>query len=296
MTTAPSRPAVRYHGGKWRLAPWVIAQMPPHRSYVEPFGGAASVLLQKPRAYAEIYNDLDGQIVNLFRVLRDPFAAAELRRLLLLTPYSRRELELAYEDTCDTVEQARRSVVKAQMSFSSDGMHAHQMKGMPARYSPSRGSRSGFRSDSSRSGTTPAHDWASYPDVIPAITARLSGVVIEQRPAIEVIEAHDRPDTLHFVDPPYVHGERTQKSGYGAEMSDDDHRELAASLRTCRGMVMVCGYPSALYDALYDGWHRVSRTAQASGQNGNSERTECLWLNPAAVAAAPSLFSAPVHA
>lgn len=90
----PTRPVLRYMGGKWRLAPWILRHLPPHRTYVEPFGGAASVLLRKPRAYAEIYNDLDGEIVSLFRVLRDPEAAAELVRRIALTPFAREEFDV----------------------------------------------------------------------------------------------------------------------------------------------------------------------------------------------------------
>lgn len=103
-----SRPALRYLGGKWMLAPWIIQHFPPHQIYVEPFGGAASVLLRKPRVHAEIYNDLDGDVVNLFRVLRDPQAAADLIDRIALTPYSRAEFVASYEPTAEPVEWARR--------------------------------------------------------------------------------------------------------------------------------------------------------------------------------------------
>src|SRR3546814_17290747 len=106
-------PVIRYHGGKFRLAPWVIQHFPPHRCYVEPFGGAAGVLIQKPRAYAEVYNDMDGDIVNLFRVLRSQGASAMLTEALALTPYARDEFDAAYEPTDDPVERARRPHVPA---------------------------------------------------------------------------------------------------------------------------------------------------------------------------------------
>ena len=98
-------PAIRYHGGKFRLAAWIIEKMPEHTCYVEPFGGAAGVLLQKPRSYAEVYNDLDGEVVNLFRVLRDPEMNQRLRDACILTPYSREEFCAAREAVTEPVER-----------------------------------------------------------------------------------------------------------------------------------------------------------------------------------------------
>ncbi|TJV23013.1 MAG: DNA adenine methylase, partial [Mesorhizobium sp.] len=147
---APTRPVLRWHGGKWLLAPWIIEHFPAHRIYVEPFGGAASVLLRKPRAYAEVYNDLDGDVVNLFRVLQDPLGGGELMRRLELTPFARAEFELGWDATDDQVERARRLIIRAFMGF---GSNAHSDMG--------RGHKTtGFRANSSRSGTTPAHDWS----------------------------------------------------------------------------------------------------------------------------------------
>ncbi len=114
-------PVIRYHGGKFRLAPWVIRHFPPHTCYVESFGGAAGVLMQKERAYAEVYNDLDGDIVNLFRVLQLEETREQLTRLLVLTPYARGEFDRAWEPTADPVEQARRTIIRAQMGFGSAG-------------------------------------------------------------------------------------------------------------------------------------------------------------------------------
>ena len=139
--TKCKRPIVRYHGGKWKLAPWIIGHLPPHRVYVEPFGGGASVLLRKPRSYAEVYNDLDGEMVNLFRMARDN--GRELLELLRLTPFARDEFAKAYEQASEPIEQARRTVIRAFMGF---GSNAHNRP-------------TGFRSNSNRSGTTPARDW-----------------------------------------------------------------------------------------------------------------------------------------
>ena len=274
----PRRPALRWHGGKWRLAPWILQHLPPHRVYVEPFGGAASVLLRKPRAYAEVYNDLDDEVVTLFRVLRDPGQAAELQRLLELTPFARAEFDDSYGPSNDPIETARRLVVRSYMGF---GSNAHATTGTHR-------AQTGFRANSTRSGTTPALDWKNYPAEIGQIVQRLRGVVIEHRPAIEVLRAHDGPLTLHYVDPPYLHGTRSlgnthcRKKFYRHEMTDADHAALLAWLRQATGMVVLSGYPSELYDSTLPDWRRVETVAQADGAR---KRVEVLWINPQACAA-----------
>lgn len=268
----PSRPVLRWHGGKWLLAPWIIAHLPPHRVYVEPFGGAASVLLRKPRAYAEIYNDLDSELVNLFRVLRGP-RAAELIDQLRLTPFAREEFFAAYEPNLDPVECARRMIIRSLMGFGSTG---------------AMGRSTGFRANSNRSGATPAHDWANYPALLPEIVQRMTGVVIEQLDALNVMRRHDGRETLHYVDPPYVHETRSggnphcAKHKYRHEMDDAAHAALLAGLCDLAGMVVLSGYPHPLYDDALAGWRRVERVALADGAR---ERTEVLWINPAAAAA-----------
>jgi len=286
----PTRPVLRYHGGKWRLAPWVISHFPPHRVYVEPFGGAASVLMRKPRSYAEVYNDLDGEVVNVFRVLRDPVLSSELETLLCLTPFSRVEFESAYEvatEQLSEVERARRTIVKAFMGFGSNAIHAGKPRGMRTRAS-TWGHDTGFRANSHRSGTTPAHDWSRYPVHIHVFRDRLAGVVLEHRKAIECILQHDRADTLHYADPPYVMSTRSDpQKDYLHELTDDDHRDLAELLHSVTGMVVLSGYRSSLYDELYGTWERYDIKAFADGAR---ERTECLWLSPRAMDAKGRLF------
>lgn len=260
----PSRPILRWHGGKWILAPWIIRHFPAHRVYVEPFGGAASVLMRKPRSYAECYADLDGEVVNLFCVVRDH--GSELRELLRLTPFARAEFEGSYLPSHDPIEQARRTVIRSFMGF---GSNAHNQK-------------TGFRSNSNRSGTTPAHDWRNYPDCMDALIERLRGVVIEKRDATEIMKAHDGPETLHYVDPPYVHATRNKGMDYRFELSDEAHIDLHETLETLSGFVVLSGYHSDLYDRLYSKWQRVERPALADGA---APRTEVLWLNKAAGAA-----------
>lgn len=254
-----TRPVLRWHGGKWKLAPWIIDHMPAHRVYVEPFGGAASVLLRKPRSYAEIYNDLDDEVVNLFRVLRSD-DAARLVELLWLTPFAAEEFASAYGPTENSIERARRTIVRAYQGFGSNGVHR----------------KTGFRSNSNRSGTTPARDWVNYPDALKTIVERLRGVVVMNRDACEVMAAHDAPDTLHYVDPPYLPETRDAGSDYAHELTLEQHHDLLAFLRTLKGRVIVSGYPSQAYDDALHGWRRVQRKALADGAR---ERTEVLWMN-----------------
>lgn len=260
-------PVIRYHGGKFRLASWILQHFPEHRVYVEPFGGAAGVLMQKPRSFAEVYNDLDGDIVNLFQVLQNADQRDQLTELLVLTPYARSEFEQAFDETCDPVEQARRTIIRAEMGFGSAGA----TKG-----------RTGFRIDTKREYATAQHIWARFPDRIAAIGQRLAGVLIEQRPAIEVMQAHDTPDTLHFVDPPYMHGTRNIGSNryYRHEMTDDDHQQLLSTLKTLQGMVVLSGYPSQQYTEALPDWSSNTRSHACAAGRGAGIRQECIWLNP----------------
>ena len=269
---AITAPVIRYHGAKFRLAPWVLQHFPTHTCYVESFGGAAGVLMQKPRSYAEVYNDLDGDIVNLFRALQDPATRAALIELLVLTPYSRAEFELSWESSDDPVERARRTIMRAQMGFGSAGA----TNGV-----------TGFRIDTKRQYGTAQSLWADYPDSIAEVGQRLSGVLIENRPAIDVITAHDAATTLHYVDPPYVHDTRYKGASSGRyyrhEMDDAEHRALLSTLLELEGMVVLSGYPSELYAELLPDWTCYSTSARISAARGTASRTECIWLNPSCV-------------
>lgn len=249
------------------LAPWIISHFPSHRCYVEPFGGGGSVLLRKQRSYAEVYNDLDGEIVNLFTVAREQ--GESLAKLCELTPFARAEFAQSYEPSAEPLEQARRTLARSFMGF---GSNSHNKK-------------TGFRANSNRSGTTPAHDWMNYPDALRITIQRLRGIVIENRDALKCMQQHDGPETLHYVDPPYVMSTRSDGHGdYSHEMTDGDHRSLAHGLKDLTGMVVVSGYRSDLYDELYAGWKRIDRAAHADGA---AKRVESLWLS--ARIKAPSL-------
>lgn len=294
MTTvaciAPTRPVVRYHGGKFRLAPKLVRLFPAHRVYTEVFGGGASVLMHKPRSYAEIYNDLDGEVVNVFRVLQNPRQAARLEHKLRLTPFARREFEMGYKSTRSEVERARRTIIRSFMGFGSDSIT--RLKASRAGFNTRISSvmATGFRWDANRRGTTPASDWASYPLQIPFFCQRLQGVVIENRDAFTILEKMDGSDALHYIDPPYPISVRAIGNGttpehrYRHEMTDDDHVRLADLLSRLKGMVIISSYPGSLYDELFKGWQRVAWTGgQFCGlKSGSRTRTECIWLNKAA--------------
>ena len=232
--------------------------------------GGASVLLRKPRSYAEVYNDRWDTVVNVFRVLRDADKAALLKAGLELTPFARTEfMESSDMDISDDVELARRTILRSFAGFGSASTNGEFS--------------TGFRAKSNRSGTTPAHDWQYYPECISAYVERLQGVIIENKDALDVIDKHDSPKTLFFIDPPYVHATRNMKRGnaaYACEMSDDDHRGMAKVLNSVRGMVMLCGYECDLYRELFGDWKRVEKPAMADGAH---PRMESLWLNSAAV-------------
>lgn len=270
LTQTPTRPALRYHGGKWLLAPWILQHFPKHRIYCELFGGGGSILLRKQRSYSEVYNDLDSEIVGYFKVLRDPEQAARLRELIALTPFAREELAEAYLVTDDPIERARRLMVRSFQGFGSD---AHNSA-----------NRTGFRSNSNRSGTTPAQDWAHMPPAIDQLSERMRGVTIENRDYAAIVGQHDGPQTLFYADPPYLHetrsGNGTQHTRrYRHEFTEADHRRMAEVLRGAAGMVVLSHYPCALYDELFGDWWSTTRAALADGAR---KRTEQLWMNPAA--------------
>lgn len=259
------RPPVKWHGGKSYLARRIIQFFPEHHTYVEPFGGAASVLLNKRPSPVEVYNDLDQRITRLFRVLRDH--SDEFARRLTLTPYSEVEFHEATSPHDDEIEQARRDFVRWRLSLGGRGesfsFTLHRVRrGMADVVS-------GFLS--------------TIDEQLPLIIERLRRVEVVSRPAREVIEKWDSANTLIYCDPPYVTGTRHPGSRdvYGHEMSDDEHRTLSELLGRAEGRVVVSGYPSELYDSLYSGWVRreFEIANHAAGAKRKKRELECLWMN-----------------
>jgi DNA adenine methylase len=259
------RPPVKWHGGKYYLAGQIVDRLPEHHTYLEPFGGAASVLLNKQPSPIEVYNDLDERVTQLVRVLRT--RGEEFAKLLALTPYSEVEFRDAAQTVDDELEQARRDFVRWRLSLGGRGKHfsftLHRVRRQMADVV------SGYLS--------------MIDEQLPAIIDRLRTVQIVSRPAIEVIKTWDSPDTVIYCDPPYVHETRSPGSRdvYGVEMSAADHRELAAALHNCKSRVLLSGYASDLYDELYAGWrHEEFDIANhAAGGKAKSRKVECLWRN-----------------
>lgn len=262
------RPALRYFGGKWRLADWIIGHFPPHTCYCEPFAGAASVLIRKEPANCEVYNDLNGLVVNFFKTLRE--RPDDLVRAIALTPYSRAEYLQASVVTDNALENARRFAVWCWMGRGRGGVV--EVGGW-------RFVRSAARGQTSR--------WNNMAHLYD-IAARLKDVQIESSVALDCIRRYDTPETLFYVDPPYIHSTRSMRwrtSAYVHEMDEAAHRALATVLLQAQGMVILSGYPTALYDELFTGWHRVETTTRADALATNQTRTEVLWISPNAVRA-----------
>jgi DNA adenine methylase len=257
-------PPFAYFGSKGTLADRIVATFPAHQHYVEPYAGGLAVLLAKPRAAHETVNDLDQWLMTFWRVLRD--RRDDLTAACALTPHSRAEHQAAYKITedLDEVETARRVWVMLS-----------QGRGGTMR-------RTGWRFYRDPNGTNSAMpDYlAAYVDRIPACAARLQGVSLECRPALEVIDDYGRePQVLLYVDPPYLGSTRSSRQ-YRVEMSaEHEHKEMLARLRECKASVVLSGYRSQMYDDALLDWHRVDLSA-FTGQGGNNgRRVECLWSN-----------------
>lgn len=197
--------------------------------------------------------------------MRERDDGERLARACELTPFARAEFDDAYDPADDPLEQARRTVFR---SFSGFGSAAVT------------GQSSGFRSNSNRSGTTPPHDWMNYPDCLRLAIQQLRGVVIGNRDAIDCMTRHGAPETLHYVDPPYVHSTRsfrTRAHSYRHELTDQQHEELAGVLHSLSGMVVLSGYRCELYDRFYASWTRIDGRSHADGAR---PRIESLWLSP----------------
>lgn len=253
---------LRYPGSKWRLARWIVDHMPPHSVYLEPFFGSGAVYFTKLPSKMETVNDLSGDVVNLFRQIRDH--PAELARLIEMTPYARQEYYGSYTRADDPLEQARRFLVRCWMSIGAK-----------------HGSTSGWRSvlsERSRHGTV-VPQWNKLPARIAAVTARLKDAQIENQPAAQLIPRFAYPEVLIYADPPYPLSTRTTPRMYAWEMTDDDHIQLLDLLDAHPGPVILSGYACSLYDQRLRHWRRETTTALA-----NSGRTaeEVLWLNPVA--------------
>lgn len=261
------RIAFGWYGGKFSHLDWLLPLLPESHHYCEPFGGSAAVLLNRPPSPVETYNDLDGDVVNFFQVLREQKDA--LVEAVGLTPFSRAEFSIACAPPAGPIsrlERARRFFVRARQVRT--GLAQTASLGRWANCKNT--SRSGMSGVVSR--------WLGSVDGLPAIASRLLRVQIENRPALEVIDLYDGPDTLFYCDPPYAHGTRGDARAYGFEMTDDDHRRFAAKLARIRGKAAVSGYRGPLYDELFAGWRCIAALPKQC-HSTKKPRQEVLWVN-----------------
>ena len=249
---------INYPGSKWGMAKEIISLMPPHKSYLEPFFGSGAVLFNKQPSAIETVNDIDGDTVNFFRVLREQ--PEELARAISLTPYARDVFDDAHANRGSSdFDRAYRFAIRAKMA------HAFKCH-----------TKTGFKIDTyGRERAYCVDCWNRLPDGIREAAERLKQVQIENRPALDIIRRFNFDNVLIYADPPYLMSTRCCKQ-YRHEMTEQDHVELLEALLQHKGSVILSGYPSELYDSMLQDWSRITRKSY----NQNSDpRTEVLWCN-----------------
>lgn len=263
-----TRPIFRYQGSKFRIVQWIISFFPRYEVYCEPFGGGAGVLFQKPKSTQEIYNDLNSEVVHVFRVLRDKEKAEELQRLIELTPWSREEYceSRQSNENDDDIEKARKIIVRSYMGISAGSINRKS---------------SGFLTQiNNKEYKCPScKAWTNYPQQIMEYCRRLQGVIIENRDGMEVIKIYDTDKTLHYVDPPYVMStwRKGDKKTYVQTYTDKEHAQLIELLKQVKGYVILSGYKCDLYMDLLKDWHMEKRETL---NQRNQPRTEYIWISP----------------
>lgn len=256
---------LNYPGAKWGMAKEIVALMPPHRSYLEPFFGSGAVLFNKPPSAIETVNDLDGDIVNFFKVLREQ--PDKLADYISMTPYAREVFNEAHENrgTSD-FERAYKFAIRSKMGH---GFKTYQ--------------KTGFKIDVyARERSYCVNCWNRLPGDLLEAAERLKEVQIEHQLALDLIRKFNHDNVLIYADPPYLLETRGGKQ-YRCEMTEQDHLDLLDALKQHRGTVILSGYPSEMYDRELSGWHRITR--KSYNQNAD-QRTEVLWCN----FEVPSLF------
>jgi DNA adenine methylase len=249
-----------WYGGKFSHLDWLLPLLPDCHHYCEPFAGSGAVLLNREPSPVETFNDLDGEVVNFFRVLREE--KVRLIEAIGLTPFAREEFAIACETSPDlsALERARRFFVRARQVRTGRWANCKNT------------SRAGMSGVISR--------WLGSVEDLPAVAERLLRVQIENRPAVNAIRLYDSPTTLFYCDPPYVHSTRGDSKAYGYEMTDAQHKELAEALNAVHGMVAFSNYQAGILDQLYPTpkWHKTISPARTN-HSTKDKRVEILWTN-----------------
>lgn len=259
---------LHYPGSKWSMADWIISHMPPHKTYLEPFFGSGAVLFNKSASALETINDLDGDVVNLFKVIRE--RPEELSWAVEWTPYSRDEYYWSYETVTDDLERARRFLVRTWQAIG-------------AKTSDRTGWRSNIQYEKAPHKIWPKQ-WQNVPDEIIRCCGRLKDVQIENQNAIQLLTRYKYTDVLVYADPPYLLETRSSRM-YRHEMAEEDetdeeaHMKLLDSLDEHPGPVLLSGYSHPMYNERLKHWHREER---ASTADRGKPRVEVLWINPVA--------------
>ena len=256
-----------WYGGKFSHLDWLLPLLPDTSQYCEPFAGSAAVLLNRAPAKVETYNDIDGEVVNFFRVLRD--LGDELARAIALTPFSREEFHNAIHASrtgVSKLERARRFYVRARQARTGLAQTATLGRWANCRNT----SRAGMSGVVSR--------WLGGVEALPEIAERLARVQIENRPAVDVIGLYDDRKVLFYCDPPYLHSTRGDSKAYGFEMTDQDHVQLSLQLSKIIGKAAISGYRCDLMDDLYKDWRRFDAPCKHA-HSVKRMRQECLWMN-----------------
>jgi DNA adenine methylase len=259
--------AFGWYGGKYSHLDWLLPLLPECHHYCEPFGGSAAVLLNRAPSPVETYNDIDGEVSNFFRVLRNQ--SNRLTKAIGLTPFSREEFLIACltnGEKISDIERARRFFVRARQVRT--GLAQTATVGRWANCKNT--TRSGMSGVVSR--------WLGSVEAMPTIAERLLRVQIENRPAAEVIKLYDDKGTLFYCDPPYPHASRSDSKAYGDEMTDAEHIELARVLHRVKAKVAMSGYRCDLMDTLYKDFKRYDASSKLC-HSVKKPRSEALWVN-----------------
>ncbi len=257
---------LKWHGGKHYLAKQIIPLMPEHVHYVEPFFGGGSVLLQKsPEGVSEVVNDVHRHLTNFWRTLQDETSFAKFMRIVEAIPFSEVEWKDAQEESDDPIRQAVNFFVYCRQSRAGKMDYFATLS----------------RNRTRRAMNEQASSWLNAIEGLPAVAQRLKRVVVLCDDAVKVIASQDGPNTLFYLDPPYVHESRVTTADYDHEMTTEQHERLLNQIKRCEGKVLLSGYPNELYSQALGDWRYVDIEIdnKASSSKTKPKMIERIWMN-----------------